>query len=152
MSVALVLSVWTAMTVFAHGGDANLIHACVRNNAPGGGPNVRIVGVNDTCNANETAVDWPAQSGGGFDSLHVVTAESVSNNQQVKNVTVSCPAGEVAVSGGAAVVPITPSQIPFLQLVQSRPDGTAPPTGWYAEATSPSGAPTWKVVAYVVCG
>ena len=41
----------------AHGGDTNLIHACVKtsnsNNA-----NIRIVGENDTCNNNEVTLDW----------------------------------------------------------------------------------------------
>lgn len=45
--------------VFAHGGDTNLIHACVRGNTllPSAA-NIRIVGANDNCNNNETALDW----------------------------------------------------------------------------------------------
>jgi uncharacterized protein YjbI with pentapeptide repeats len=45
--------------VYAHGGDANLIHACVRNNLPNL-PNIRIVGANQNCGSNETPLDWNA--------------------------------------------------------------------------------------------
>jgi Collagen triple helix repeat (20 copies) len=41
----------------AHGGDANRIHACVKADQGGGGL-LRIVGPNDTCKKNETALDW----------------------------------------------------------------------------------------------
>lgn len=46
--------------VSAHGGDAAKIHACVRNTV-NSAPNVRIVGANDNCNNNETALDWNIQ-------------------------------------------------------------------------------------------
>ncbi len=42
---------------FAHGGDANLIHGCVR---PVTGA-IRIVGPNDNCLPNETHLDWNKQ-------------------------------------------------------------------------------------------
>lgn len=48
--------------VFAHGGDINLIHACYKTNTGG---SFRIVGPNDNCSTNETALDWPKTSGGG---------------------------------------------------------------------------------------
>ncbi len=53
----------------AHGGDTNLIHACVRNNTliPAA-PNIRIVGANDNCNTNETALDWTKIATGGGSS------------------------------------------------------------------------------------
>ncbi len=41
-------------SVLAHGGDTTLIHACVKTSSG----SVRIVGANDTCNGNETALDW----------------------------------------------------------------------------------------------
>lgn len=37
----------------AHGGDTNLVHACVRSNG-----NIKIVSENVACGDNETAVDW----------------------------------------------------------------------------------------------
>lgn len=48
--------------VFAHGGDLNLIHACYKTNTGGG---LRIVGANDNCAGNETALDWPKTSATG---------------------------------------------------------------------------------------
>ena len=41
----------------AHGGDSNLIHACV-NNASG---EIKIVNANDTCPNSSTALDWNPQ-------------------------------------------------------------------------------------------
>lgn len=51
--------------VLAHDGDVNLVHSCVRNN----NGTIRIIGENDTCNGNETPLDWPktAASGGSSD-------------------------------------------------------------------------------------
>lgn len=43
-----------ATVVFAHGGDSSLHHACV-GNVNG---RLTIVGVNDECSGNETAMDW----------------------------------------------------------------------------------------------
>lgn len=40
----------------AHGGDANLIHACVSPNG-----SIRIVGANSACHRNETPLDWRVQ-------------------------------------------------------------------------------------------
>lgn len=50
------LSIATTVAL-AHGGDVAQIHACVKNSSA----SVRIVGANDTCNGNETALDWNIQ-------------------------------------------------------------------------------------------
>jgi hypothetical protein len=42
-------------TAAAHGGSTALVHSCTN---PSG--NVKLVGANDACKANEQAVDWPA--------------------------------------------------------------------------------------------
>ena len=42
----------TTVVVYAHGGDANFIHACVK------GGKIRLVGPNDICSAKETPLDW----------------------------------------------------------------------------------------------
>ena len=52
--VAALLLVGGSTWVFAHGGDVNLIHACV-NNSSG---TLKIVGPNASCKNNETALDW----------------------------------------------------------------------------------------------
>jgi hypothetical protein len=44
-------------SVIAHGGDINLIHACVKNNKG----SIRIVGANEACGHDETALDWNIQ-------------------------------------------------------------------------------------------
>ena len=61
--------------VYAHGGDATLIHSCV-NKSSG---EVKIVGANASCKANDTAVDWPgisapAPAGNGSIRVHGVGA------------------------------------------------------------------------------
>lgn len=43
----------------AHGGDTNLIHSCYKTNTGG---SFRIVGTNDNCDNNETALDWSRES------------------------------------------------------------------------------------------
>jgi hypothetical protein len=42
--------------IYAHGGDATLIHACVNKNSGA----VKIVDANASCKKNETALDWPS--------------------------------------------------------------------------------------------
>ncbi len=57
----------------AQSGDTNLIHGCVKNTLLPNAANLRIVGENVNCNANETALDWPktASSGGNSDFVCV---------------------------------------------------------------------------------
>src|SRR5687767_15140895 len=58
---ALVVLSGSAYVASAHGGDPGKIHSCV-NNSSG---TIKIVGPNDTCKNNETAVDWDADGGTG---------------------------------------------------------------------------------------
>jgi hypothetical protein len=50
----------TAM-VSAHGGDASMIHACLN---PGNGT-IYVVGANQACGPNQTALDWNIQGSAG---------------------------------------------------------------------------------------
>ena len=53
--LALLVGIGGVMLVNAHGGNASLIHACVKNS----NGSIRIVAANSSCNANnETALDW----------------------------------------------------------------------------------------------
>ena len=65
MAVVGLLSLGTAALVYAHGGDANLIHSCVKNS----NGSIRIVGDNDVCNNNETALDWNQKNAPGLGGL-----------------------------------------------------------------------------------
>ena len=49
--------VLVAPEVKAHGGDASLIHSCVKNGK------LRIVGPSDSCKPGATALDWPKTTG-----------------------------------------------------------------------------------------
>ena len=53
-TLVMVIVLVGATAALAHGGDLNLIHACVKNDNGG----LRIVGANDSCKNNETALDW----------------------------------------------------------------------------------------------
>lgn len=67
-----ILSVRTIQIIYAHGGNTNLIHACVKN----GNGDLRIVDVNKNCKDNETALEWNSQGApglGGFVSNLVGT-------------------------------------------------------------------------------
>lgn len=50
-------SVITISIVFAHGGNSNLIHGCVGGSVLNGG-RLRIISSDQTCNSNETPLDW----------------------------------------------------------------------------------------------
>lgn len=69
-SMALALLIGSALPgaaawVSAHGGDANLIHGCVKNL----NGSIRIVGDNDTCNNGETPLDWNQKNTPGLGGL-----------------------------------------------------------------------------------
>jgi len=49
-------------SVSAHGGNADFVHGCVRNLTG----LLRIIGANDTCNTNETTLDWSRNGIGDF--------------------------------------------------------------------------------------
>lgn len=54
----------------AHGGDATKVHACVSRGLLGvGAGSVRIVGANENCSGNETALDWNIQGVPGQQGL-----------------------------------------------------------------------------------
>ena len=51
LAIAVILS---GTVVLAHGGDVNLIHACVNQQSGA----IKIVGANGSCKQGETALDW----------------------------------------------------------------------------------------------
>jgi len=60
--VLLGLAFSNVVTTLAHGGDATLIHACVKSSTG----EIRIVGASDTCKISETALDWRIQGNPGI--------------------------------------------------------------------------------------
>jgi hypothetical protein len=66
--------------------------------APGSLPNVSIVGENDTCSSQETALDCPKTIPIGLLSDVEVVWNTVA--ACVTDNTVTCPAGKIALSGG----------------------------------------------------
>lgn len=68
----------TATFVFAHGGNTNYVHSCVKNS----NGSIRIVGANETCNDNETALDWSQNGIGTFGGLTTNQLIGYSSNSE----------------------------------------------------------------------
>ena len=106
LTVGLVLLASLVTVAAAHGGDASKIHGCV-------GPvlgNLRVVGANESCRPNETALDWSAGGGGsGLSGYQRVEATfQTPGFEQAKSVSISCPAGKKVLSGGYKAAPAGP--------------------------------------------
>ncbi|MGI8801332.1 MAG: hypothetical protein ACR2KV_04040 [Solirubrobacteraceae bacterium] len=73
-----------------------------------------------------------------------------------KQVAVRCPAGYVALGGGAHLhFPGEPGGVEPLAITQSRPnpDASAHPTGWVAAGNATSAfASNWSIEVHVICG
>jgi uncharacterized protein YjbI with pentapeptide repeats len=61
--------------ISAHGGDTSLVHGCVR---PISGL-LRIIGANDTCGTNETALDWSQFGSSGGSSFGDFRSDQLTN-------------------------------------------------------------------------
>ncbi len=108
--------------VFAHGGDPDLIHACVNQDSGG----IRIVGPNDACKSKESALDWPAYdpevppAPPGVLGFYTRYNPGVDCSDGVNCVAVAvCDSGD-AVTGGGFVRDATPGN-PDVSIVESRP-------------------------------
>ena len=83
VGLALTLSIVGIVT--AHGGDVSKIHACVSNLTGV----TKIVGVNDGCAVNETALDWIKD---------VIAGTGLTSSSSSNGVTLSLATGGVATS------------------------------------------------------
>jgi hypothetical protein len=82
----------------------------------------------------------------GVSAEELVTADSSSNSNTVKNRSVSCPSGKKVIGGGAAVNVTSNS----LAITRSFPSGDL--TTWTAEAQETAAvAGNWKVTVYAIC-
>lgn len=149
----------------AHGGDPELVHACVKN----AGGAVRLVDAADACGADERAVDWrfsgpagpagprgaagpagaagprgpqgPTGASGGTAPLTEATGTTASNGTTVKELSVDCPAGQLPLSGGHSHT----SSFPVYVLVS---EATA--AGWRAVVKATHGS-AWALRLRVLC-
>ena len=148
--LAALLGVGAATMIRAHGGDSGLIHACVEDFGDPDEGDVRIVGANDACEEDETAVDWnavgPAGPPGvlGFYTNTSSFSFSGSSGPFGGGASVTCDAGDQATGGGFSV--------PFgdgfdLVVTESIPSGN---NGWFVTAKRVV-AGTFTVDTFVRC-
>ena len=148
--------------VGAHGGDSELIHACV-----GRSGFVKIVGADDTCRRGQLALDWNAEgmlgspgadgadgtdgtdgtdgADGADGATNVTVVHGVATGSAVR---VFCPAGTKVVGGGGYVQGTT------LALMQNHPIDatganatTATLAGWQVASQNFAGT----VQGFVLC-
>jgi hypothetical protein len=91
----------------------------------------------------------PAGPAGGVVGFYRTAMSTAPASKPRNGLTVSCPQGKYAISGGAQVLPLDAPVV----LRSLRPIGAkTEPTGWYAEGyeTVPY-ADDWTVTTYVLC-
>ncbi|MBI3973998.1 MAG: hypothetical protein HY332_22190 [Chloroflexi bacterium] len=130
---------------------------------------VRIVGPNDACRQNETALDWnvqgmqgppgPAGPQGlqgpaeapGISGYEVVTAASAYDSKFLHVAEARCPAGKRAIGGGAYLIDDQRYALGSSAPWPVGAPGTAP-NAWRAAATRlPSATERSQLVAVVIC-
>ena len=146
----LALTIAPASRADAHGGDPNLVHACVKSNGT-----VRIIAPSGTCGVNEAPLDWGLQGpqgpkgdagadgtngADGVDGVsghQVVTVDSLAGAGQTVETNVLCPPGKTALGGG-----VRGEDAAFGKFVihGSAPDPNNNFTGWIAQVTNQDGA------------
>jgi hypothetical protein len=84
--------------------------------------------------------------------LQVVTVTQTFTDTSPHTVTASCPAGKIAISGGASTALVHPGADAPPALFGTAPRGS-PPTGWSATAgiLLLSTPPNFTITAYAVC-
>ena len=139
------------------GGDG-VIHGCFSKS----GGTLRVIDASVTnCKSTETALDWnqqgqpgpkgdPGEPGapGGLSGYEIVESQSEFTGDEFKDRLARCPAGKVAVGGGADVV----GDLNGVAIHGSGPlnDGL----GWQARAQEivvRGGAEVWALRATVIC-
>jgi hypothetical protein len=148
--------------VSAHGGDASLIHSCVKPNGQ-----ITIIGASASCVGKEAPLDWaiqgePGPAGADGEQGPPGPAGGVSGLEQVTQsggggaialATANCPPGKVALGGGFQIIGGDVGD--EFSTIQNRPNidpdlGTQP-NGWFVLIKRTSGSDGWSVTAFVVC-
>jgi uncharacterized protein YjbI with pentapeptide repeats len=85
----VVISIASSLTTLAlaHGGNTNLIHACVGTGLLNNGQ-IRIIDANGSCGGNETALDWSKEgleAFGGFTTKQLVGYTASRENLSYRN-------------------------------------------------------------------
>lgn len=97
LGVVAILLLGGATFASAHGGDTSQIHSCVKNG------NLRIVGANETCKNNETALDWAQQGIRGVPGPQGATGpQGTQGPQGTPGTTVGSLSKIVVLHGGQA--------------------------------------------------
>jgi hypothetical protein len=156
----LLLAAVPASRIDAHGGDPNLVHACVKSNGT-----IRIIAPSGSCGVNETSLDWglqgpqgpkgdPGDDGAngadgadGVSGYEVVTTNSLAGAGQTVETNVVCPPGKRATGGG-----VRGEDAAFGTFIVhgSAPDPNNHFNGWIAQVTNQDGAPRIFTI-YVIC-
>ena len=81
-------------------------------------------------------------------------ASSPNNSDAFKNLSVDCPAGKYAISGGGWTAALLSSAEPVLTMSTpsgQNPQTTTPPTGWTVSGQNYGPSGNWSLQAVVVC-
>jgi hypothetical protein len=145
-----------ATVAVAHGGDPDLIHACVKNSGL-----LRIVGAAETCRPGEQPLDWNITGPPGADGVSgweiVQSGEfTLEPNSGVEQFA-ECPAGKRPIGGGFSKAPSTPDSPSGVEIASSFPtffefEGHLN-SGWTVHAVNRGEADAfvraWAVCAFV---
>jgi hypothetical protein len=152
--IAVSLAGFAGATVaVAHGGDPDLIHACVK---PSG--LLRIVDADATCHPSEQPLDWNISGPPGADGVSgweiVQSGEFTLEPNSSVELFAECPAGKRPIGGGFSKAPSTPDSPPGMEIVSSFPaffefEGNLN-SGWVVHALN-RGSANALVQAWAVC-
>jgi len=155
--IVLVLMTWVTLkaVIYAHGGDANKIHACVNTLAG----SIRIVGASGGCRRGETPLDWniqgpPGQPGspgedgapGGLSGHEIVTAQIVLAPLAQGEAIAECPTGKKVLGGGYEDSLVDGFAV--IQISRSRPDGD---NKWIVSGRSFHSLVNATLTAFAIC-
>lgn len=99
-------SLLPVLNAYAHGGNISLIHGCVKNS----NGSLRIIGANDSCNGNESPLDWSIQGVPGPSASPTVSRGGVFSVRGAANINILCSGPNVGT--GAVLCDNLDAQVP----------------------------------------